>query len=229
MAVAVNQLDAASQSELRRETNTAFLIPPKIMCSFSLRPVFLFTHSFTLLSRHLSDQQHVLQSSRIMPVTFQPVFSDGWAPTITEPELMGFSSTDPDDESASIPISVVRDDRPASGRRVGGHYDDSDADDLIHGNERQSISPISKGHHNHHNHNNGSNGHPVRTGQSSSPSPIESESLERDSPAGMTSDIEQVEWLAELQSRNAKVVKVLFPRTANNDKELTVVRSVHFA
>jgi hypothetical protein len=166
-----------------------------------------------------------------MPVTFQPVFSDGWAPTITEPELMGFSSSDPDDESASIPISVVRDDRPASGRRDrggGGQYDDSDADDLIHGHERQSISPITKGHHNHnnHHHNNGNNG---RSGQSSSPSPIESESLERDSPVGLTSDIEQVEWLAELQSRNAKVVKVLFPRTANNEKELTVVRSVHDA
>lgn len=165
-----------------------------------------------------------------MPVTFQPVFSDGWAPTIAEPELMGFSSTDPDDESASIPLSVVRDERPASGRPVGGHYDDSDADDLIHGHERRnSISPIGKGPHMHmhHSNGNGSNGHhPVRTGQSASPSPVESESLERDSPAGLTNDIEQVEWLAELQSRNAKVVKVLFPRTANNEKELTVVRSV---
>lgn len=143
---------------------------------------------------------------------------------------MGFSSNDPDDESASIPISVVRDDRPASGRRVGGHFEDSDADDLIHGHhERPSISPIGKGHHHHHNHSNGSNGHAVRSGQSSSPSPIESESLERDSPTGLTSDIEQVEWLAELQSRNAKVVKVLFPRTANNDKELSVIRSADYA
>jgi hypothetical protein len=30
--------------------------------------------------------------------------------------------------------------------------------------------------------------------------------------------------LQELSSRNAKVVRVLFPRSANNDKELTVSR-----
>lgn len=43
-----------------------------------------------------------------------------------------------------------------------------------------------------------------------------------------TIDAEQMEWLGELQSRNAKIVRVLFPRTANNNKELTVVRLVNF-
>ncbi|KAF2360580.1 SH3 domain [Trinorchestia longiramus] len=32
------------------------------------------------------------------------------------------------------------------------------------------------------------------------------------------------QWLSELRSRRAKVVQVTYPRTANNDKELTVVR-----
>lgn len=31
-------------------------------------------------------------------------------------------------------------------------------------------------------------------------------------------------WLSELRARGARVVQVTYPRTANNDKELTVVR-----
>lgn len=34
----------------------------------------------------------------------------------------------------------------------------------------------------------------------------------------------QRRWLAELKARNAKIVQVTYPRTANNDRELTVVR-----
>lgn len=64
-----------------------------------------------------------------------------------------------------------------------------------------------------------------RLGQSSSPSPIES--IGRGSPSVVqVNDLEQSEWLADLHARNAKIVRVLFPRTANNDKELTVVRYV---
>lgn len=62
-----------------------------------------------------------------------------------------------------------------------------------------------------------------RMGATGSPSPLES--LERESPhdSGLI-DPDQMDWLAELQSRGAKVVRVLFPRTANNNKELTVLR-----
>ncbi len=56
------------------------------------------------------------------------------------------------------------------------------------------------------------------------PSPIDS--IERDSPTVQVNELDQSEWVAELQNRNAKIVRVLFPRTANNDKELTVIRSV---
>lgn len=56
------------------------------------------------------------------------------------------------------------------------------------------------------------------------PSPIDS--IERDSPTVQVNELDQSEWVAELQTRNAKIVRVLFPRTANNDKELTVIRSV---
>lgn len=34
----------------------------------------------------------------------------------------------------------------------------------------------------------------------------------------------QESWLDSLQKRNAQIVRVTYPRTANNDKELTVVR-----
>ena len=34
----------------------------------------------------------------------------------------------------------------------------------------------------------------------------------------------QRKWLEEMKSRGGKIVQVTYPRTANNDKELTVVR-----
>ena len=37
-------------------------------------------------------------------------------------------------------------------------------------------------------------------------------------------DRAQARWLEELRARGAKVVQVTYPRTANNDKELTVIR-----
>lgn len=53
------------------------------------------------------------------------------------------------------------------------------------------------------------------------PSPIDS--IERDSPTIVhLSELEQTTWLNELQDKGAKIVQVLFPRTANNEKELTV-------
>lgn len=176
----------------------------------------------------------MLQPSRVLPISFQPVFTDGWAPTITEPELMGFTSSsensEVEDESIPISVHVVREEAVHTPVRRS-HVQDpdsSDADDMIHSHHMMHASPhpkttSSRSNH-HHNNNNG-------TRMSSSPSPIES--LERDSPTGHhhshlpthhANDIEQVEWLADLHTRNAKIVKVLFPRTANNEKELTVVR-----
>lgn len=38
------------------------------------------------------------------------------------------------------------------------------------------------------------------------------------------SGYDQENWLAELQARDAHIVQVTYPRTANNDKELTVQR-----
>lgn len=54
-------------------------------------------------------------------------------------------------------------------------------------------------------------------------SEISLDSIER-GPRGAAVERAQEGWLDDLMSRNAKVVQVTYPRTANNDKELTVVR-----
>lgn len=48
-------------------------------------------------------------------------------------------------------------------------------------------------------------------------------SIER-APSGGGLDPATEAWIEELQARDAKIVQVTYPRTANNDKELTVVR-----
>lgn len=211
------------------------------LVSLFLPPFIYFFLFESQLTSHSRPQPHLMQSPRVLPTTFQPVFSDGWSPIITEAELMGFVS--PDHEEETIPLASLREERPTSSHRRISTYDDSDADELIHGHHNhhspitrhngKSSSNSSSGNNNPHNnsshHANGHshNGSSRRFGQSSSPSPIESDSLGRDSPSGNPGEIEQVEWLSELQSSGAKIVKVLFPRIANNDKELTVVRLVN--
>lgn len=175
----------------------------------------------------LPVRQHVVPPSRLLPAHYQPVFTDGWAPTINEPELMGFSSASEhsEEDELSIPVHVHRHEEVQ--RRFNNHeITDSEADEVaqqhhaehhratLQNHSAVPVPPIPAGNHHQHHHSSG------RLGQSSSPSPIES--IGRDSPAA--NDVEQTEWLVELHARNAKIVRVLFPRTANNDKELTVVR-----
>lgn len=46
----------------------------------------------------------------------------------------------------------------------------------------------------------------------------------RGAPAAAAIERAQEAWLSDLLARRAKIVQVTYPRTANNDKELTVVR-----
>lgn len=65
-------------------------------------------------------------------------------------------------------------------------------------------------------------------------SEISIDSIERNGGAAMTSierapsasglDHSTEAWIEELQARDAKICQVTYPRTANNEKELTVVR-----
>ncbi|XP_012264642.2 epidermal growth factor receptor kinase substrate 8-like [Athalia rosae] len=62
-----------------------------------------------------------------------------------------------------------------------------------------------------------------RAEQTRAHSEISLDSIER-GPRGVGVERAQETWLDELVSRHAKIVQVTYPRTANNDKELTVVR-----
>merc|ERR1719278_51579 len=75
-----------------------------------------------------------------------------------------------------------------------------------------------KGHPGHHDHP-GHSGHP---GHHEDPEEEEVED-EDDSSLAMAED-EQRGWLRDLQQRGCHVVQVTYPRTANNEKELSVVR-----
>ena len=55
-------------------------------------------------------------------------------------------------------------------------------------------------------------------------SDISNDSIEKNGDPAARFEHQQRRWLAELKARNAKIVQVTYPRTANNDKELTVVR-----
>lgn len=55
-------------------------------------------------------------------------------------------------------------------------------------------------------------------------SDISADSIERNGGVSEHFERKQMHWLEELRSRDAKIVQVTYPRTANNDKELSVVR-----
>lgn len=58
-------------------------------------------------------------------------------------------------------------------------------------------------------------------------SDISADSIERNNPGGPGSERferAQARWLEDMRARGVKIVQVTYPRTANNDKELSVVR-----
>ncbi|XP_046747102.1 epidermal growth factor receptor kinase substrate 8-like isoform X1 [Diprion similis] len=63
-----------------------------------------------------------------------------------------------------------------------------------------------------------------RVEQTRAHSEISLDSIERGSRGVPVEQRAQEAWLDELVARHAKIVQVTYPRTANNDKELTVVR-----
>lgn len=58
-------------------------------------------------------------------------------------------------------------------------------------------------------------------------SDISADSIERNNAGGPGSERferAQARWLEDMRARGVKIVQVTYPRTANNDKELSVVR-----
>jgi len=55
-------------------------------------------------------------------------------------------------------------------------------------------------------------------------SDISADSIERNNAGGERFERAQARWLEDMRARGVKIVQVTYPRTANNDKELSVVR-----
>nr|CAD7195678.1 unnamed protein product [Timema douglasi] len=67
--------------------------------------------------------------------------------------------------------------------------------------------------------------HPAAPRDATARSDISADSIERNGAEGQQRfERSQSRWLEELRARGGKVVQVTYPRTANNDKELTVIR-----
>lgn len=122
---------------------------------------------------------------------YQPVFSDGWAPQIVEPELIGFQPTAEQLEHHQKHSNFNHNNRT---KKLAHNCSDSD--------ERDDHLEV-PGNHFHY----------------SRSSPVLRDSMQFESI-----ESEQKNYLIELQNRNARILRVLYPRTANNDKELTVFR-----
>lgn len=92
-----------------------------------------------------------------MTSPYQPIFTDGWAPSITEPELIGIMTTmaESENDSDEHPISMRPHSMPPGGPGPGGkprdygrvaHFDASDEYDdtngmanIARGTYRQSL------------------------------------------------------------------------------------------
>lgn len=134
---------------------------------------------------------------------YYPVFMDGWSPEYLVTDEMDPALRDPHDDT---------------------HYN-NDFFEYEPPTPEMSRLMIEK-------RNNQSPRHDMREPKMDLPGPTREGREHRD--VGARSDIsvdsiersgyDQESWLAELQARDAHVVQVTYPRTANNDKELTVSR-----
>ncbi|XP_047473338.1 epidermal growth factor receptor kinase substrate 8-like protein 2 isoform X3 [Penaeus chinensis] len=130
---------------------------------------------------------------------YQPVFSSGWAPELSESERHSEVASDG---------KRTREGRLRS-EEYGSDFYDSD---------RREASPPPPGRY---------YGRDERPRSMTPPSEYpqaERSDISQDSMDQPTFEKHQRQWLNDLKSRGAKIVQVTYPRTANNDKELTVVR-----
>ncbi|XP_075586679.1 uncharacterized protein LOC124490506 isoform X2 [Dermatophagoides farinae] len=194
------------------------------------------------LWRSLGDNWRKSVKHIRMTSPFQPIFNDGWTPAITEPELLGIiiptlMATEIDMDQEEI-ITARSSSIPNKSRSPTSFDDDSDYEDQ-HTNGDNNPRIIAHYHHHHHQqqqHGNRPLSSPIGSIEQddqlpSSPSlsltMVDHNNINNNGNSNdqQTINVVQMEWLAELQSRNAtKIVRVQFPRTANNNKELTVTR-----
>lgn len=137
--------------------------------------------------------------------TYHPVFMDGWSPDY--PVVDDFAEKHYRDSHNEGHYNSDYDyDGPSQENMFMFENRNSEA----HHEREQKIEPEREA--------------PPNMRDVSARSDISVDSIERNGGEERGFNRSQESWLDELQSRGANVVQVTYPRTANNDKELTVVR-----
>ncbi|XP_011686748.1 PREDICTED: epidermal growth factor receptor kinase substrate 8-like isoform X2 [Wasmannia auropunctata] len=154
---------------------------------------------------------------------YHPIFMDGWSPEYPIPEdrdhdhLASLLNADKQkrDELPEQQNDPYYNHRDVDESHYSSDYLEYESREERGGNEYfdRNYAPSSELY-----------GREERVDQTRAHSDISVDSIERAPRAAAGIERAQEAWLDELVARHAKIVQVTYPRTANNDKELTVVR-----
>ncbi|KAL0271511.1 UNVERIFIED_CONTAM: hypothetical protein PYX00_008583 [Menopon gallinae] len=157
---------------------------------------------------------------------YHPVFMDGWSPeypVIDEHEAGAGNAENKrnrgENHSSTTPVD------PELREYMRGHEDSHFNNDFI--DYEGQKTPAEPGRYEFESRNFHENfNERARSHSREARSDISVDSIERTGQAENQARFErtQAAWLEDLIDRNAKIVRVTYPRTANNDKELTVIR-----
>ncbi|XP_071572327.1 epidermal growth factor receptor kinase substrate 8 isoform X2 [Temnothorax nylanderi] len=154
---------------------------------------------------------------------YHPIFMDGWSPEYPIPE-------DRDHDHLASLLNAdkqKRDELPE--QQNDPYYNHRDVDESHYSSDYLEYeSREERGGNEYFDRNYGPSselyGREERVDQTRAHSDISVDSIERAPRAAAGIERAQEAWLDELVARHGKIVQVTYPRTANNDKELTVVR-----
>ncbi|RLU23216.1 hypothetical protein DMN91_003419 [Ooceraea biroi] len=154
---------------------------------------------------------------------YHPIFMDGWSPDYPIPE-------DRDHDHLASLLNAdkqKRDELPE--QQNDPYYNHRDVDESHYSSDYLEYeSREERGGNEYFDRNYGPSselyGREERADQTRAHSDISVDSIERAPRVAAGMERAQEAWLDDLVSRHAKIVQVTYPRTANNDKELTVVR-----
>ncbi|XP_068216102.1 epidermal growth factor receptor kinase substrate 8-like isoform X2 [Palaemon carinicauda] len=205
-----------------RDSNYGPNLPSKVLSPMlSLDAVDLLTNCLT--SRE-TELWHSLGDTWCIPRNlwkynvppYQPVFSSGWAPELLEDnrERSNMLASEVASEAKRTRAEEIRNAQREAEIRQGRHRGDEYGSDY-YDSDRREASPTPDRY------------YPDRPRSMTPPSEYPQagrSDISQDSMDQPTFEKHQRQWLAELKSRGAKIVQVTYPRTANNDKELTVGR-----
>ncbi|KAK0169913.1 hypothetical protein PV328_010544 [Microctonus aethiopoides] len=158
---------------------------------------------------------------------YHPIFMDGWSPEYPVPE-----DRDHDHLASLLNADKQKRDNELGPEQQGDNYYGRDVEESHYSSDYLEYESREESRGNDYFDRNYGPGSELygreereRIDQTRAHSDISVDSIER-GPRGapVTIDRAQEAWLDDLLSRHVKIVQVTYPRTANNDKELTVVR-----